>query len=255
MQLIDIHTHILPEMDDGAKNYEESLKLCISGRNNHIKKTVVTPHFNALGDVDNFIAQRDEKIRILRKNIKLNNIEQEIYPGAEVFINDDVFYSQNLRKLTINNSRYLLVEFDFYGNTLRNIMEYLNEIYKMDLVPIIAHPERYEYFQKNYDAVNELFSRGILFQLNAGSLASRDGREEFELAYEMAYKGAASFIATDAHSLQHRPNDISDMLKAFPQDIDGRLMHKMLTLNAELVLNDQNIPRRPFFKLEKRRIY
>ncbi len=253
--MIDIHTHILPEMDDGAKSYEESLKLCSLGRSNHIKKTVVTPHFNALGDIDNFIARRDEKIRILKRNIELNNIEQEIYPGAEVFVDDDIFYSQNLRRLTINNSRYLLVEFDFYGNTLRNIMEYIDEIYKMDLVPIIAHPERYEYFQRDYNAVNELFSRGVLFQINAGSLASRDGREEFELAYEMAYKGAAYFIATDAHSVRHRPNDISDMLGAFPPDIDGRLMHKMLVLNAELVLDDKSIQRNHFLRLEKRRVY
>lgn len=253
--MIDIHTHILPEMDDGAKSYEESLKLCILGRKNHIKKTVVTPHFNALGDIDNFIAQRDEKVRMLKHNIQLNGIEQDIYCGAEVFVNDDVFFAKNLKRLAINNSRYILIEFDFYGNSFRNIIDYLEEIYSMNLVPIIAHPERYEYFQQDYDAVNELFSRGVLFQLNAGSLASRDGREEFELAYEMAYKGAASFIATDAHSIQHRPNDMADMLKRFPQDIDGRNMQKMLSLNAELVLNNREIPRRPFSRLQKRRIY
>lgn len=253
--MIDIHTHILPEMDDGAKNYEESLKLCRLGRNQHIKKTVVTPHFNAMGDIESFLSQRDEKVRILTKNLKLNGIDMEIFSGAEVFVNDDIFYAQNLRRLTINNSRYLLVEFDFFGNTLRDIHGYLNELYSMDLIPIIAHPERYEYFQNNYDAVNELASRGILFQLNAGSLASRDGREEFELAYEMAYKGVASFIATDAHSFQRRPNDIGDMLRAFPQDIDVRQMQKMLDLNAELILNDRDIPRRVYTRLEKRRFY
>lgn len=253
--MIDIHTHILPDMDDGAKSYEESLRLCSLGRQNHIKKTVVTPHFNALGDIDNFLAQRDEKVRVLKKNLELNHIEQEIYAGAEVFVDDDIFYSQNLKRLAINNSRYLLVEFDFYGRNLRNIFEYLDEIRSMELVPIIAHPERYEYFQRDYNAVNELASRGVLFQVNAGSLASRDGREEFELAYEMAFKGVAAFIATDAHSLQHRPNDMGDMLRAFPQDIDGRRMQKMLTLNAELVLKNEPIPHRNFSRLEKRRIY
>lgn len=253
--MIDIHTHILPEMDDGAKSYEESLRLCALGRQHHIKKTVVTPHFNALGDINNFISQRDEKVRVLKRNLQLNNIEQEIYAGAEVFIDDDVFYAQNLKRLTINNSRYLLVEFDFYGRNLRNIFEYLDALYSMNLVPIIAHPERYEYFQRDYNAVNELASRGVLFQLNAGSLASRDGREEFELAYEMAYKGVASFIGTDAHSLQHRPNDMSDMIRAFPQDIDSRLMQKMLTLNGECVLKNEPIPRRNFSRLEKRRLY
>lgn len=242
-------------MDDGAKSYEESLRLCALGRNHHIKRTVVTPHFNAMGDIDNFLAQRDEKVEILKKNLKLNNIEMEICAGAEVFVNDDIFYAQNLRRLALNNTRYILVEFDFFGNRLRDIMGFLNEIYSMDLVPIVAHPERYEYFQNNYDAVNELFSRGILFQINAGSLASRDGKEAFELAYEMAYKGAAAFIATDAHSLQFRPNDMGEMIREFPQDIDARLMHRMLTENAELVLSDRPVPRHIFKKLEKRRFY
>ena len=125
----------------------------------------------------------------------------------------------------------------------------------MGLIPIIAHPERYEYFQNNYDAVNELVSRGVLFQINAGSLACRDGREEFELAYEMAYKGAAAFIATDAHSMQHRPNDIGSMVRSFPQDIDARRMQKMLSLNAMLVLENRDVPRAAFSKLEKRRFY
>ncbi|MCQ2479466.1 MAG: hypothetical protein MJ120_02405 [Clostridia bacterium] len=254
--MIDIHTHILPEIDDGAKDLEESLRLCLLGRNHHIKKTVVTPHFSSMGDVDHFIEKRDEKVRILKKNLELNGIEMEIFAGAEVYVNDDVFFAQNLRRLTINNSRYLLVEFDFSGKRLRDIFDYLNELYSMGIVPIIAHPERYEYFQHNYDAVNELVSRGVLFQINAGSLASRDGREAFELSYEMAYKGAAAFIATDAHSLHRRPNDIGEMLRVFPQDIDGERMFKMLERNGEFVLNNQVVPRRTSYpRLEKRRVY
>ena len=253
--MTDIHTHILPEMDDGARSYEDSLRLCQLGRNNHIKKTVVTPHFDCMGDIDSFIKMRDKKIATLKKNLELNGIQMDIYPGAEVFVNDDIFYAQNLRRLAINNSRYLLIEFDFSGKTLKNIIDYIDEIYSMELVPIIAHPERYEYFQRNYDMVNELESRGVLFQINAGSLASRDGREEFELAYEMAYKGVADFIATDAHSLQRRPNDIANMLMGFPQDIEAGRMHKMLTLNPELVINNRNIPRREHARLEKRRLY
>lgn len=242
-------------MDDGAKSLEESLRLCQKGRQHHIKRTVATPHFNSLGDTDNFIEIRDEKISVLRRNLELNNIDMEIFGGAEVFVNDDIFFSKGLHNLTINNSRYLLVEFSFDGLSLRNIHEYLTEIYSMGLVPIIAHPERYKYFQQDYDALNELFSRGVLFQINAGSLSCRDGREEFELAYEMAYKGAAAFIATDAHSLQRRPNDISNMVRAFPQDIDARHMQQMLSVNPMLVLENREVPRARFSRLEKRRFY
>lgn len=253
--MIDMHTHILPDFDDGARNLDESLRLCAMGRANHIRATVATPHFNALGDIDNFLQQRDARVDTLQKALKDNKIDMQIFAGAEVYIDDDIFYSRKLNRLTINNSRYILIEFAFSRLRLRDIHQYLEEIYGMGLIPIIAHPERYEYFQRDYDAVNELVSRGILFQINAGSLASRDGHEEFELAYEMAFRGAASFIATDAHSPFGRTNDLSEMLREFPDDIDPRLMEKMLFLNPKAVLNDNDLPRLDYSRLEKRRFY
>lgn len=253
--MIDLHSHILHEMDDGAKSLQEAVRLCALGRINHIKKIVATPHFNALGDIDNFISQRDEKASLLKSEIEKNNIQTQLYTGAEVFVDDDIFFSNNLKRLTINNSKYLLVEFSFYGLRIKHVSDYLNELFSMGVVPIIAHPERYEFFQNDYDAINEFASRGVLFQLNAGSLASRDGREEFELAYEMAFKGVASFIATDAHSLAHRPNDIGEMLRQFPQDINPELMNKMLVTNPQIVLNDDDMPRIRYRRIEKRRFY
>ncbi len=253
--MIDLHSHVLPELDDGAKNLDEAVRLCSLGRINHLKKIVTTPHFNALGDIDNFIRQRDTKLELLRNALIEKKVDIQLYAGAEVFVDDDIFFSQNLKKLTINNSRYLLVEFDFFEPKFKDISQYLTEIYNMGLVPIVAHPERYAYFQHDYDAINELASRGVLFQLNAGSLASRDGREEFELAYEMAYKGVASFIATDAHSLYNRPNDIGEMLREFPQDIDPSHMERMLVKNPQRVIDNEEIPRLKFMRLEKRRFY
>ncbi len=253
--MVDLHSHVLPDIDDGAENLDEAVRLCTLGGINRIKKIVATPHFNALGNVENFLNQRDEKIEQLKNALVEKKSDVEIYAGAEVFIDDDIFFSNNLEKLTINNSKYLLIEFSFYGLKFRDISQYLNELYKMGVIPIIAHPERYEYFQRDYDAVNELASRGVLFQLNAGSLASRDGLEEFELAYEMAYKGVASFIATDAHSLYNRPNDMNDMIREFPQDIDPVHMERMLVRNPQRVLNNEEIPRLRYRRLEKRRFY
>ena len=242
-------------MDDGAQSYEEALQLCVLGRMQHIKQMIATPHFNAVGDVDNFISIRDERAQKLREELSEHSIDLELFCGAEVFVNDDIFFSKNLKRAAINNSRYLLVEFDFYDNSTRSIFEYLDEIRSMGLVPIIAHPERYRYFQIDYDMVNELFSREVLFQINASSLASRGSREEFELAYEMAYKGAASFISTDAHSARYRPNDIEQMLREFPQDINRDLMNKMLVYNARCVINNEPVKPNKFIRLEKRRVY
>ena len=240
--MIDIHSHILNNIDDGARDLETSISMCRIAKENSIDKIVATPHVRTMDDVDDFIGLRNERIRILRERLAEESIDVEIFPGAEVFVDDDIFFANDLTRLTVNSSRYLLVEFSFRNLRLRKIYEYLDEIVKAGLVPIIAHPERYEYFQQDYEAVNSLAKNGVLFQLNAASLASLDGRQEFELAYSMAYNGLASFIGTDAHSLVRRPNNLAQMMKYFPADISKSKLEVMLRDGAKAVLADEAVP-------------
>ncbi|MBQ5592131.1 MAG: hypothetical protein IIU80_04230 [Clostridia bacterium] len=241
--MIDIHSHILNNIDDGARDLEASLKMCRIAQENGIDRIVATPHVRTMDNAAAFTEKRDERIRVLRERLAEESIAVEIFPGAEVFIDDDIFFADDLTRLTINSSRYLLVEFSFRNLRLRKIYEYLDEIVKTGLVPIIAHPERYEYFQEDYDAVNSLAKNGVLFQLNAASLASLDGRREFELAYSMAYNGLASFIGTDAHSPVHRSNNIAQMMQFFPADISPHKLEVMLHDSAKAVLADEAVPR------------
>lgn len=240
--MIDIHCHILSGMDDGARNPEMSLQMCKIAEMNNIKHIVATPHINVLDDIERFIAIRDERLQFLRNEINKRNINVNVYPGAEVYVDDDIFFANNLKRLTINGSRYLLVEFSFRELQNKKIYDYLNEIIKMGLIPIIAHPERYQFFQYDYEAVNDLSRRGAIFQINAASLASMDGPQEFELAYSMAYNGIASFIGTDAHSSHHRPNNLKDMMRFFPPDISQFNMQMMVHDNAKCVLTDKELP-------------
>lgn len=240
--MIDLHCHILNGIDDGARDIETSIQMCGIAERNGIKHIVATPHINAIDNIDRFIQVRDERIHTLRKQIDSRGIKVNLYPGAEVYIDDDVFFSKNLKRLAINGSRYILVEFSFRETNVRKIFDYLEEIIKMGLIPIIAHPERYEFFQFNYDAVNKLIHSGAIFQINASSLASMDGPQEFELAYSLAYNGAASFLGTDAHSSRHRPNNLSEMMRFFPPDISQLNMQLMVHDNAKCVLTDRELP-------------
>lgn len=240
--MIDLHCHILPDIDDGAENMDISLEMCDIAINNGINHVVATPHVNAMCNVDEFLYYRNRKINELQHELKEKGLELNIYPGAEVYVNDDIFYASGLEKLTINNSRYLLIEFDFKGVPIRKIVSYLNEIINRDLVPIIAHPERYEFFQFDYDAINLLAKNGVIFQLNAASLASLDGPREFELAYAMAYNGVASFIGTDAHSSEYRLNNLGEMMEYFPPDISQYNMQNMTHDSAKCVLLDKELP-------------
>ena len=240
--MIDMHCHILNGMDDGARDIDASLRMCRIAEQNGIHHIVATPHTNSIDNIERFLAARDERLINLRKQCEQQGIKVSIYPGAEVYVDDDIYFANNLKRLSINGSRYILVEFSFREMSVKKIFGYLDEIVSMGLVPIIAHPERYEFFQFDYDAVNYLSKKGAIFQINASSLASMDGLQEFELAYSMAYSGVASFIGTDAHSPHHRPNNLSEMMKYFPPDISQLNMQNMTHNNAKYVLTDKELP-------------
>lgn len=250
--MIDIHCHILNEIDDGARDLETAIRMCHMAEINGIKHIVATPHTNTVDNIGHFIEVRDERLETLRKHIAQRGIDVKLYPGAEVFVDDDIFFANDLKRLTINSSRYILIEFNFRNVKIRKIYDYLNEIIDAGLVPIIAHPERYEFFQFDYDAVNSLAKNGVIFQINASSLASLDGLQEFELAYSMAYNGLASFIGTDAHSLTHRANNLSEMMRYFPPDISHYNMQMMVHDAAKAVLTDSAIPLAKRSEIQKR---
>ena len=240
--MIDLHCHILPGMDDGSNSMDMSVQMCRIAQQNGIKHIVCTPHITTVGNLDGFVETRNNKIRELQDIINQLNMGITLYPGAEVFLDDDVFFSSDLRRLSINGSRYILTEFAFRNLSIKKIVSYLNAVIDMGLIPIVAHPERYEYFQFDYDVVNVLIRNRVLFQINAPSLASHDGPQEFELAYAMAYTGAASFIATDAHSSHYRMNDLLRMMNYFPPDISQFNMQMMVHDAAKNVLTDKEIP-------------
>lgn len=251
--MVDLHCHILHDIDDGPKDIDTSIRLCEMARENGIEKLIATPHLSNLIEFEDFITLRDLRINELRKEIERRKIKLEIYGGSEVYVTDDIFQSASLKNATLNSSRYLLVEFEFFRLSFTKVTEYIDAIFKMDLVPVIAHPERYDFFQADYEGVNYLLDKGVLFQLNAGSLAGFGNKEEFNLAYEMAYKNAASFIATDAHSLRNRPNDLLKMLRYFPSNISQKGLEHMLNMAPEAVLKNEPIPTLERGILKKRR--
>ena len=194
--MTDLHCHILHGIDDGPRDIDAALQLCMVAMENGIDTIVATPHLTTLGELDAFVDFRDNRLEELRYEIKCREMPIELYPGAEVLAGEDFFYPVALEKATINGSRYILVEFDFMGLRFSTVLRYIEEILNRDLIPIIAHPERYSFLQVQYDRVNFLMDMGVLFQVNASSLANMSGREEFNLAAEMVLKNTVSFIGS-----------------------------------------------------------
>lgn len=248
--MIDIHCHILNSIDDGADSLEMSLSMLKTAKANGIDKVILTPHIKCSDDIPLFIKKRDELADKLVYEARKYDCP-EIYTGAEIYVNEDIFYS-DIRSLSLNNSSYVLCEFDFYDFKPARIEKYFDEIFSDGKIPIFAHPERYDYCQKDWDFINYLFDKNVLFQINAPSLAGLGSTEEFKLSYEMTEKQMATFIGTDAHSDKSRTTELLKFVAGFPSSLNAEYLDYMLNKSPLLLLADMNIEDKSIGRITKR---
>lgn len=240
--MIDIHCHILPNIDDGSKNIDESLDMCKIALQNNISDIVATPHFLSFYEAERFFQMRNDKLEQLQQAIKNNKFNINILPGAEVACSDAMFRYTNLNKLTINNSRYLLLEFPFIPVKEEHLMEYTDCVFDNGLIPIIAHPERFEIIINNYDIINELGDKGCLFQINCFSLLGGFGRRVKKLAMAMLKNGYADILATDAHTSSGRRSiNLKEMVNSIPDSIQSEILSKAVNDIPLLIINNKPI--------------
>jgi tyrosine-protein phosphatase YwqE len=199
---VDIHSHLLPGIDDGAKNLDQSILLIEELRACGIKKFVTTPHI--LGEVyPNTPEIIKEKLQLVKDEL-LNRgiIDIRLHAAAEYML-DDQFYKllQEKNLLTLKDN-YLLIECSFFNPPI-NLREILFEIQLAGYQPILAHPERYMFWHKNYEMFETLKSAGCLFQLNILSLTKHYGKEVYKTSEHLIKNGMIDFVGTDTHHSHH----------------------------------------------------
>lgn len=198
--MIDIHCHILPNMDDGASSWKTSLKMCQQAASEDgIKTIVATPHI-LNGIYDNRPQDIEEKVKILNQKIKENNIPLQILPGSEVHLSADII--EKIKKqeiLTLNKSNYILLEFPHTQIPL-HVEEILFQIQIMGITPILSHVERNLKFQQKPSLLAQLIQKGALAQITAASLCGFFGPIIKKFTQKLLVDGLVYCIATDAHS-------------------------------------------------------
>lgn len=203
MQLIDIHSHILPETDDGAKDIKTSIEMLKIAQADGIETIIATPHFYK-GVWEPDFETVSKKVEALKEEAAKEKLTINILPGQEVFLEDYTIDCINKGYIKgINDSRYILVEFPM----LKLPGDYLDLIYELkirDFVPVVAHPERYEYVVSNPSMVNNLLKEGCLLQLNSGSINGIFGKAVSKTARLLLENEACHFIASDAHTTRGR---------------------------------------------------
>lgn len=230
--MTDVHSHILFNLDDGSKSKEESLdiikELSFCGFNN----ILLTPHFI---DGSTYSANNKEKLKafkVLEEEVKKNNINVNLFLGNEILINRDIASLVKDGCIHPINDKYLLIELPF-NNMINDLNDILYELKLKGYIPIIAHPERYVYFQENKSLMDKLKEDEVLFQCNYGSIVGLYGYAEKKLMKYLLKKGYVDYLGTDIHKKGSGTiKNFSKILKKI-EKYAGKEEYKRIMKNAD----------------------
>lgn len=206
--MVDIHCHIVPEVDDGAWDMDAAVAMARIAEGCGVKKIIATPHLKgipeALADMPHILHQ----FKRLQSALKREKLELELIPGVEVLCVPQTMELARAGRLpTLGNSRYVLTEFyfdaswEFMDTTLEGLRAY-------GYAPVVAHPERYGAVQRDLELARSWFERGFVLQVNKGSVFGAFGRRAEEAAVRMLCRGTVHVLASDAHSPEIRTTDL-----------------------------------------------
>lgn len=231
--MIDIHSHVLPNIDDGSRSIEMSLEMLKESCRQGITDVVATPHFYIKSNtLEQFLEKRDEAYKRLMDTVKNEKDIPNIYLGAEVFYFNGISKFESIEKLCINNTKYLLLEMPFAKWNNRVFQEVEDLIYNRRLVPVIAHIERFVKFQKGTDNIERLISMRVIPQMNGENFLSffTKGR-----ALKWIADGVVKLLGSDMHNTEARPQNLGNACKIIENKLGKGVIDNIEKLSKEII--------------------
>jgi protein-tyrosine phosphatase len=231
--MLDLHCHILPGIDDGAKDLDESLKMCEIARKDGINTIVATPHLNP----GVYEPERDLILAKVNELNRLNHVNLRILPGADNRVHPELIDSiEKGQALTINdNMRYILLELPahFLFHQIKDLIRGLKD---KGITPIITHPERHVQIQRNLYLLYEFIKAGTLAQITAMGITGEFGLEIKRLSKRLLAHNLIQVIASDAHSSSKRPPILSRAVEEATRILGLNEATNMVTANPEAII-------------------
>jgi len=210
--MIDIHCHILPGIDDGAKDMIEALALVNIAVEDGITRIVVTPHLH-FGRFNNYLSVIESSFLALQQAVDKENIQIELAYAAEVRLDSEILSLLSSQQLPLygrfNNQEFMLLEFP-HSHIPAGSDALVKYLLKQNITPVIAHPERNRDLLKSPDKIKIFARLGCWFQATASSITGHFGEECQELALSYIEQGFINIVASDAHNLKRRPPILSE---------------------------------------------
>lgn len=218
--MVDIHCHILPDVDDGAETLSDALEMAYLAVSCGVTDLVATSHIRGSREGLEEIGLHHRQFLSLKEVLVRENIPLKLHPGAEVFCTRETAELARQKKLpTIGDTNYVLCEF-FFDAPWHHMEELLDTITQSGYRPIVAHPERYDALREDRRRIAHWFRSGYVLQVNKGSILGAFGSRVRDTALWMLETGLLHLIASDAHSPIRRTTDLTQLkeylLDAYP---------------------------------------
>lgn len=234
--MIDFHSHILPNIDDGSRSLNETIHILKEAQKAGFTKIISTSHY-----IDGYYEANEEQ------RTKLINEIREKFQGIELYLGNEIYITNQMTELisekkasTINNSKYVLFELPMNTKAM-DVKEVVFRIMEKGYVPIIAHPERYQYVKEDIEYVRELADMGVLFQSNYGSSIGMYGKKAQKTQKKLLEEGLIQFLGSDVHTVEQVYTKMPKILKKLRKIISEEELEQFSTVNPQKVLDNEDI--------------
>lgn len=246
LRMYDLHNHILAGLDDGARNWSQSLAMAQIALQDGIRGVVCTPHW-VHGSFDNTRNRVLKAVEQFKEKLEENGIPLQLYPGTELRLDFELANRiASGEVLTLNDTgRYALIEFPD-AILPRNMENFFWELQSQDITPILAHPERHMPLMQEPADLYRWVEMGVLVQITAASLLGLFGTEIQEHSVLLLDHRMVHVIATDSHGLQARVPRLSDAFEIAAQIVGRKEAWRLVSENPLRIIHGESLsPREP----------
>ena len=253
--MIDIHSHILPGLDDGAQTLEDALEMARLAVAGGTQVLFATPHVADRKDLA-YVPEVAERVAALQTEVDRAEIPLRLYPGAEVdpLIDIPAQLGAGMALTLAGQGKYLLLDSPFTVLPI-GIETIVYQIQLQGIRVILAHPERILPIQDNLQMLEGMVTRGLLLQVTASSLLGKNGPTAEKIARHILHLRWAHFVASDSHSPTRRRPGMAEAARELLEEVGAEVTQELLVRNGQRVLDNEAVPTDPlpFSKTRKRR--
>ncbi len=236
--MIDVHTHILPNLDDGSRSIDETFSMIREAYNAGFSDIITTSHY-----IENeYDIDKDDRqmiINAIQRKLEEENLNIKLHNGAEIYVTPEILdFIQKSKVPTLANSRYVLFELPMHSKILY-LDKVLKDLIDANYVPVIAHPERYDIVQQDVNVALDWYKKGAILQCNYASIIERYGHKAQQTLLKLLDKDAVTFLGTDTHRSSTNYIKMNEILEQFEKRIGADRLEELVTYNPKKILENK----------------